>query len=86
MIAEDIDAAREDLQTYGLFAAPNGETTIPTLPGRWRCFYENVAAVLRDQAAPAVTLPQARRAIGVLDAALRSARTNTVVEPNLPTL
>jgi len=83
MIAEDIDAAQEDPQTYGRLATPQGETITPTLPGRWRNFYENVAAVLRDGATPAVTLPSVRRAIGVLDAARQSAQTNAVVEPNL---
>jgi len=48
-------------------------------PGRWRLFYENLAAVLTLGTPPLVTLPQARRAIGILDAARRSAETGANV-------
>jgi scyllo-inositol 2-dehydrogenase (NADP+) len=79
MKAGDIDSATEDPANYGRLKGPDGERTAPTLPGRWRNFYENIADVLVRGAAPAVTLPSVRRQIGVMDAALRSAQTGQVV-------
>lgn len=84
MIAGDIDAAREDEALYGRLHDGKQETRIPTLPGRWRCYYENIAAVLAGQAEPAVKLAEVRRAIAVLDAAFRSARLGRSVQVNLP--
>lgn len=79
MKAGDIDAAREDPQTYAKLSTSGGETILPTLPGRWRSFYENVAETLAGRAEIEVTLPQARRVMTILDAALRSAATGEVV-------
>ncbi len=83
MKAGDIDAAREDPANYARLSDGKEETTIPTLPGRWRNFYENVAAVLNEGAEPAVTLSSVRRAVAVLDAALASARTGNTVTPDV---
>lgn len=79
MKAGDIDAAREDPAAFAKLLSPGGETTLPTLSGRWRSFYENVAEVLAGRAEVEVTLPQARRVMTILDAALRSATTGEVV-------
>jgi scyllo-inositol 2-dehydrogenase (NADP+) len=79
MKAGDIDSAIEDPANYGRLKGPDGERTAPTLPGRWRNFYENIADVLARGAAPAVTLSSVRRQISVMDAALRSAQTGQVV-------
>jgi scyllo-inositol 2-dehydrogenase (NADP+) len=42
----DIDAAREDPANYGRLSDGKTETVIPNLPGRWRSYYENVAAAI----------------------------------------
>lgn len=78
MKAGDIDSAREPEASYGKLLDADGEHTIPTLPGRWRSFYENVAAALNGQAAPAVTLDQMQRLVAVLDAAFKSERAGQV--------
>jgi scyllo-inositol 2-dehydrogenase (NADP+) len=83
MIAGDIDSAREDEALCGRLHDGKTETRIPTLPGRWRCYYENIAAVLAGTAAPAVRLGEVRRAIAVLDAAFRSARSGQAVRTRI---
>jgi scyllo-inositol 2-dehydrogenase (NADP+) len=79
MSAGDIDAAVEPPEAYGVFSDGETEETVPTVAGRWRCYYENIAAVLNDGAEPAVKLTQLRRQIAVIDTAFTSARTGQVV-------
>lgn len=81
MSGGDIDAAAEDPGTYGVLNDGTSERTVPTTPGRWRDYYENVADVLLNNADPAVELPELRRQIAVLDAARRSAQSGEVVRP-----
>ncbi len=86
MIAGDIDAAVEPEQNYGRLRRGDEERTVPTLPGRWRCFYENVADALAGRAEPAVKLPEMRRLMAVYEAAFESARAEQVVHPDIPAL
>jgi len=86
MIAGNIDAAVEDPQTYGRLHDGSSERIVPTLPGRWRSYYENIAEVLTNGAEPRVKLPEVRRAIAVLDAAFQSARTGQVVPMEIPAI
>lgn len=86
MIAEDIDAAVEPEENYGRLADGKTETLVPTLPGRWRNYYENVADVLLNGAEPLVKLPEVRRAIAVIDGAFESGRTGQTVKLDLPAL
>lgn len=79
MKAGQIDEAVEAEANYGILADKQTQTTIPTLPGRWRNFYENVADVLTKDAPPAVAMTEVRRAISVLEGAFRSAATGNVV-------
>jgi len=79
MIEGDIDSAEEPEELYGRLHDGKEERVIPTMPGRWRNFYENVAQVLAGKAEPAVRLSELRRAMAVFDAALRSASTDSVV-------
>ncbi|MBC8102233.1 MAG: Gfo/Idh/MocA family oxidoreductase [Cytophagales bacterium] len=80
MKAGDIDAATEPPENFGRLRTGTGEeTVVPTLPGRWRSYYENVAEVLLRGAVPRVRLPEVRRAIAILDAARRSAETGSVI-------
>lgn len=76
--AGDIDAAIEATENYGLLKGASGERRVPTLPGRWRDFYENLGEVLTNGAQPLVSLADARRAMSVIDAALQSARSGEV--------
>jgi scyllo-inositol 2-dehydrogenase (NADP+) len=81
LMAGCIDAAVEPEAQYGTLRTKDAERLVPTLPGRWRGFYENLRDVLTTGATPLVTLPQARRVMAVLDAAKRSARSGQVVQP-----
>ena len=81
MIAGDIDAAREEEANYAEYADGKSKSRIPTLPGRWRSFYENVADALAGHAEPAVKVPEVRRTVAVIDAAFESARTGQTVVP-----
>jgi scyllo-inositol 2-dehydrogenase (NADP+) len=85
MVAGDIDTAREPEANFGkLYTGQtktgHGATPVPTLPGRWRSFYENVADALVDNGQLTVTLPQMRRLMNVVDAVFESARTGAAVQ------
>jgi scyllo-inositol 2-dehydrogenase (NADP+) len=75
----EIDAAREDPATYGRFHDGKQENTVPTVPGRWRSFYENVADALAGKAELAVDPQTVRRSIVLLEAAFASAASGEVV-------
>lgn len=81
MKAGDIDSAAEDPANYARLHDGKQEIVIPTLPGRWRDFYENVAAVLTEKAEPLVSLESLRRQMSVIDAAKRSAASGQAVRP-----
>lgn len=83
MCAGDIDAAVEDPSTYGILHDGRTERTVPTIPGRWRDYYENIAAVLEGEAEPVAKLAHVRREIAVLDAGKRSAESGEVVKPDI---
>ena len=75
LMAGDIDGAHPDPAHVARLKGAGAEEDVPRVPGRWRLFYENLAEVLTRGALPLVKLPEARRAIGILDAARRSAET-----------
>lgn len=78
-----IDAAREDPACFGRFHDGQSEITVPTEPGRWRNYYENIAAALTGQVPLAVTPESVRRGIVLLEAAFESGRTGTVVHTSI---
>lgn len=86
MCAGDIDAAVNAPETYGILHDGTAERAIPTVPGRWRDYYENISAVLNDGAEPVVRLAEVRREIAILGAAFRSARSGEVVRLHIPGL
>ena len=79
MRAGQIDTAVEDPALYGKLHDGTTETIIPTHPGRWRSYYENIHDVLTNGAELAVKPQQVRRVMAVFDAAFRSAQTGQVV-------
>jgi len=81
MRAGDIDAACEAPVRYGTLTDAAVSRPVETCAGRWRSYYENIAAVIRDCADPAVKPHEMRRVMRVLDAAVRSGRTGEVVRP-----
>ena len=72
-MAGDIDGAQPDPTHIARLKGQGAEEDVRRVPGRWRDFYENLADVLTRGAPPLVRLPEARRAMGILDAARRSA-------------
>lgn len=83
MIQGDIDAAQDDPQSYAQIKGKDIDKILPTLPGRWRDYYENLSEALTNGATPIVTQASARRTMAVIDAALQSARNNEVVKPDI---
>ena len=56
------------------------EMVLETIPGRWRCYYENIADVLMNGAELAVKPEQAADTVRVIEAAMRSAETGQCVD------
>jgi len=85
MNAGDIDLAREEESAYGVLRTADGEKKIPTTPGRWRNYYEIIAAQITGRTHPEkpVCLEQTRRVMTVFDAAFESAREGNVVVRNI---
>ncbi|KJE94587.1 hypothetical protein CAOG_05213 [Capsaspora owczarzaki ATCC 30864] len=81
MVAGDIDSARESPANSGTVTdgASKAVTVIPTLPGRWRNYYENVADHLLRGATLEVPASQIRKNVAVLEAAQLSALHNKVI-------
>lgn len=80
LIAGAIEGASEAPELRGEIHTPDGvRRLVPTLPGRWPAFYENVAGVLLRGEAPAVELAQARAVVAVVAAARASARSGESV-------
>jgi len=80
MRAGDIDAAVFPPERFvRIRTADQAESILPTIPGRWRNYYENIADVLLRGAPLAVTADSAADVIAVIDAARRSAATGEVV-------
>ena len=59
---------------------PPVEEVLEPVAGRWRSYYENVAAAIRGREEPAVTPESVRAVMGVIDAARESARCGRAVE------
>jgi predicted dehydrogenase len=88
MVAGDIDAAREAPEHRArLFlnaAGQPAEMVVETVPGRWRSFYENIAAAVQGRAELAVTPQSVRAALAVIAAAQQSAEQGQAVRPSPP--
>ncbi|HOG51789.1 MAG TPA: oxidoreductase, partial [Lentisphaeria bacterium] len=60
---------KENPADFGTLKTAAGEERVPTIPGRWQGYYENLRDALLGQAQPMVTLEQARRVMEVIEAA-----------------
>ncbi|HRW07030.1 MAG TPA: Gfo/Idh/MocA family oxidoreductase [Caldilineaceae bacterium] len=80
MRAGDIDAAVNSAESYGRLHDGTTEHVIPTVPGRWRSYYENVRDAIKGEAALAVKATEVQRVMTVIDAALRSAESSEVIQ------
>ena len=82
MIAGRIDAAEQIAAHRVIATTHRGEKSVEleTVPGRWRCYYENVAEALLGRAPLAVTAESVRRVMEIIDAARRSAAEGCAVD------
>lgn len=83
MVRGEIDTAREEPEDYARVVTEldglQTELRLVTLRGNWKAYYANIAEALLDGAPLAVTAEEARRVVGVLEAAQRSCATGEVV-------
>jgi scyllo-inositol 2-dehydrogenase (NADP+) len=86
MKAGDIDSATEDEMNYGQLCNGVTERIIPTIAGRWRNYYENIAHVLTNGEKPEVKYEEMYRTMAILDAGIRSAKTGKAIQVNIPGL
>jgi len=84
MRERNIDAAREDPADRARVRidGEDEDRIIETVPGRWRCYYENIADVLLNGAELAVKPEDVRKMIVLTEACSRSAETGQVVPVN----
>ncbi|WP_026411059.1 Gfo/Idh/MocA family oxidoreductase [Actinomadura oligospora] len=71
-------------ESYGLLGTPDKAHREPTDPGSYQDFYAGVVRTLRGGSPPPVALKDAIAGLDVIEAALRSAADNEVVEPHAP--
>ncbi len=83
LVAGDISAASEDprryARVYNRAAGQAAEMVIPTLPGRWLAFYDNIADALQHGTALAVPPESSRDVIAVIEAARQSAQSGRAI-------
>ena len=86
LLAGDIEMAAEDprqyTRVYSKIDGEPGDTVVPTLPGHWRAFYENIADALQHGVAVAVSPESSRAVIAIIEAARQSAQTGQVIRLN----
>ena len=82
MIAGDIDSAAEAPQNYARLYRPEEAAVVEPIPGRWRSYYENIAAALTGRAELAVTAQSVRQTLVAIEAARLSAAERRVVTPS----
>jgi scyllo-inositol 2-dehydrogenase (NADP+) len=83
-IATAAEAPEQYARLYSRVAGESAETVAPTLPGRWRAYYDNIADVLQHGAALAVTPESSRAVMAVIEAARESARSGQAVAVDAP--
>jgi scyllo-inositol 2-dehydrogenase (NADP+) len=83
LLAGNIDMAAEDPGQYArVYSKVEGEpadTVVPTLSGRWRAYYDNIADALRHGAPIAVSPESSRAVIAIIEAARQSAQTGQAI-------
>jgi scyllo-inositol 2-dehydrogenase (NADP+) len=87
MVKGNIDAATEDPEQRGrVFSEANGEQkeiVIDSVKGSWKSYYQNISDVLNKSAELAVKPEEARRAMVIYDAAMKSSETREAVKVNI---
>ena len=88
MKREEIDAAVESEDQYGTLVIGKDSEIVKTLSGRWRNYYELVAAQIAGDPLPhkPIQFAETRRVMAVIDAAFESAKTGQVMHTNIDAL
>lgn len=79
LMAGAIEGAVEDAALFGTLKTKDAQRTIPTLPGRWRDFYENFALAVEGHTPLLAPPDETRRVMAIFEAAWQSARDGQVV-------
>jgi len=79
MRAEQIDSAVNSVESYGRLHDGTQEIVVPTEPGRWRSYYENVRDAINGEANLLVKATEVQRVMAVIDAAQRSAESGQII-------
>ncbi len=79
MRADQIDSAINSEESYGRLHDGTTEIVVPTVPGNWRSYYENVRDAMNGEAELAVKATEVQRVMAVIDAALRSAEQEQII-------
>ena len=79
MIAGAIDGGIEQPESYGKVYTGSTITPVKTQAGRWRDYYENIAAAINGTAPLAVSMDSVRKSMQVLTAGIESAETGNVI-------
>ena len=82
IVAGAIDTAEETLENYAQLYTVDGVTILNPTKGRWRTYYENIAAAIAGDDELAVTAISARHTMVAIEAARLSAREGRVVTPD----
>lgn len=82
MVAGAIDTAEETPENYAQLYTVDGVTILNSTKGRWRTYYENIAAAIAGDDELAVTAISARHTMVAIEAARLSAREGRVVTPD----
>lgn len=83
LMAGDLEKAVENPENFGVLKGKGDEKIVPTMPGRWRDFYENFALALAGKAELLAPPDQTRRVMAIFDAAWQSARELQVVKTQI---
>jgi scyllo-inositol 2-dehydrogenase (NADP+) len=79
MIAGSIDGGIEQPESYGKIYTGSTITPVKTQPGRWRNYYENIAAAINGTAPLAISMDSVRKSMQVLTAGIESVESGNVV-------
>lgn len=88
MKQEEIDVAVEPVEQYGTLVVHKKKCVVETLPGRWRNYYELIAAQITGEPLPhaPIRFEETRRVMAVIDAAFESAKSGQVIHTDIAAL
>ncbi len=83
LMKSDLSRAEEDPATFGTLKGAGDERQVPTMPGRWRDFYENFALAAQGNGELLAPPQQTRRVMAVFEAARQSTHEGQLVRVSI---